>query len=89
MRSKSSPILVNLGLLFLEHKCSTADISDTFCRRVTKSAMFRGLPNRHLLSEFGELLAYFSGEQKKSTADISHIFRRSAIKFGSVMGIDA
>ena len=89
MRSKSFPILVNLGLFFREHKCPTADVSDTFCRRVTKFAMFKGLPNRHLLSQFGELLAYFSGEQKIYTADISHILRRSAIKFGSVMGISA
>ena len=55
VHSKSSPILVNFGLLFREHTFSTADILGTFCHRVTKFGMVRGLANRHLLTKFGEL----------------------------------
>ena len=46
---------MTFGPLFREHTFLTADISDPFCSRVTKFGTVRGLANRHLLSEFGEL----------------------------------
>jgi len=45
-------ILVNFGPLFGEHKLSTAHMSDTFCHRVTKFDMIRGLANWQLIPEF-------------------------------------
>jgi len=55
VHSRSSPILVNFGSTFWEHKFLTADISHPSCQRVTKFTVVRDLTNRHLLSEFCEL----------------------------------
>ena len=38
MRSRSSSTLMNFGVLFREHKFSTANISHTFCQSATKLA---------------------------------------------------
>ena len=51
MSTKSSGIL-NFGRLCWEHKFSTADIWDIFCRRVTKFGTIRGLVNRQLFPNF-------------------------------------
>ena len=45
---------VNFGLLFREANFSTTDISQTFCRSVTKFGRFRGLANRNLFPKFPE-----------------------------------
>jgi len=59
MRSISSPILVNFGPLFREHKFLIADISHIFCQSATKFGMVRA--NGHWFPEFGEPRAYIFG----------------------------
>jgi len=83
--------LWTLVYFFGEHKFLSADISDTFCGRVTKFGMVGGwsVDCSTLTPQIQWTLTYFSGEYLDLLFDISHIFCQSAIKFGSVRGIGA
>jgi len=76
--SRLSPILVNFGPLFQEHKFLTADILHISYRSTTKFGSSRSLASRHLVSEFGQLWSWDPaiprGDMHQSSTDTLVLF---------------